>query len=236
MEFPFARHVSERGRGHPDGFRFSKLNWRANALRWRIDYCQPTPLSVRSLRRCRGPEFRSSDACTARGPDSGGMAPASHGRGPAVAHCSCPGVADLTALFIFTMSNSPSRSRDAVRPGFETSFATRRGVAERRETRGAMTRHPGVLVTRHARRLRGALRPSAEGRAPLGAPPWRFSAGARASISGISSGSVQRAPRGQVVVPGGRGPGPPGADGYEPSPRDATPRSANGTVSGDAPR
>src|SRR6266851_5729229 len=72
-------------------------------------------------------------------------------------------------------------------------------------------RHPQRAVTRHARRLRGALRPSAEGRAPLGAPPWRFSAGARASISGISSGSVQRAPRGQVIVPGGRGPGPPGA-------------------------
>jgi hypothetical protein len=30
------------------------------------------------------------------------------------------------------------------------------------------------------------------GRSPLGAPPWRFSAGGRASISGISSGSVQR--------------------------------------------
>src|SRR5712691_1909711 len=68
MVFPFARHVSERGRGHPDGFRFSKLNWRANALRWRIDYCQPTPLSIRSLRRCHGPEFRSSDARMARGP------------------------------------------------------------------------------------------------------------------------------------------------------------------------
>lgn len=44
---------------------------------------------------------------------------------------------------------------------------------------------------------------------PLGAPPWRFSAGGRASISGIASGSVQRAPRSQVVMPGGRCPGPP---------------------------
>jgi hypothetical protein len=34
MVFPFARHVSERGHGHPDGFRFSKLNWGPNALRW----------------------------------------------------------------------------------------------------------------------------------------------------------------------------------------------------------
>ena len=41
------------------------------------------------------------------------------------------------------------------------------------------------------------------------APPWRFSAGGRASISGIASGSVQRAPRSQVVMPGGRCPGQP---------------------------
>ena len=69
------------------------------------------------------------------------------------------------------------------------------------------------------------------GRSPLGAPPWRFWAGGRASISGIASGSVQRAPRSQVVVPGGRGPGPPESAGYEPRPQDATPRSAFRIVS-----
>ena len=53
----------------------------------------------------------------------------------------------------------------------------------------------------------------------------------RASFSGIASGSVQRAPRSQVVMPGGRGPGPPGAVGYEPRPQDATPRSAFRIVS-----
>jgi hypothetical protein len=58
-----------------------------------------------------------------------------------------------------------------------------------------------------ARVRRGASHDA--GRSPLGAPPWRFSAGGRASISGIASGSVQRAPRSQVVVPGGRCPGPP---------------------------
>src|SRR5262249_52538733 len=42
----------------------------------------------------------------------------------------------------------------------------------------------------------------------------------------VAFGSVQRAPRSQVVVPGGRGPGPPGANGYKPPPQDATPRSA----------
>src|SRR5258705_13236424 len=76
------------------------------------------------------------------------------------------------------------------------------GWAERRQA-------PGCNGTRLAR-LRGAPRPSkSEGRAPLGAPPWRFWAGGRASISGISSRSVQRAPRSQVIVPGGRDPGPP---------------------------
>jgi hypothetical protein len=39
----------------------------------------------------------------------------------------------------------------------------------------------------------------------------------------------------QVVVPGGRGPEPPEAGGYEPPPQDATPRSAFRIVSGDAP-
>src|SRR5262245_43722342 len=58
----------------------------------------------------------------------------------------------------------------------------------------------------------------------------------RASISGVSSGSVQRAPRSQVVVPGGRGPEPPGAGGYEPRPQDATPRSAFGSSPETAPR
>src|SRR5262245_53029165 len=52
----------------------------------------------------------------------------------------------------------------------------------------------------------------------------------------VAFGSVQRAPRSQVVVPGGRLPGPPGANGYEPPPQDATPRSAFRIVSGDAPR
>src|SRR6516225_5056551 len=74
------------------------------------------------------------------------------------------------------------------------------------------------------------------GRSPLGAPPWRFwASGPRfrllrrpPSYNGgqLPSGSVQRAPRSQIVVPGGRGPGPPEANGYKPPPQDATPRSA----------
>ena len=82
------------------------------------------------------------------------------------------------------------------------------GWAERRQAPG-VSGHPRPAMTLQARHPAGCLPPSAEGGAPLGAPPWRFWAGGRASFSGISSGSVQRAPRSQVVVPGGRDPGPP---------------------------
>src|SRR5262249_8111309 len=88
-------------------------------------------------------------------------------------------------------------------------------------------RHPlGVHITRHARRLARRLASHDAGRSPLGAPPWRFwASGPRfrllrrpPSYNGghLPSGSVQRAPRSQVVVPGGRLPGPPGANGYKP--------------------
>src|SRR5262249_29142922 len=63
------------------------------------------------------------------------------------------------------------------------------------------------------------------GRSPLGAPPWRFWApGAALASPAFAPDQLQRAPRTQVVVPGGRGPEPPGANGYKPPPRDATPR------------
>ena len=61
-------------------------------------------------------------------------------------------------------------------------------------------------LTRQARRLRGALRPSAKGRAPLGAPPWRFWARMRFGFRHFLRNCLQRAPRGQVVVPDGRFP------------------------------
>src|SRR5215831_5092264 len=91
----------------------------------------------------------------------------------------------------------------------------------------------GHAVTRRARRLARRLASHHAGRSPLGTPPWRFwASGPRfrllrrpPSYNGgqLPSGSVQRAPRTQVVVPGGRGPGPPGANGYKPPPQDATP-------------
>jgi hypothetical protein len=50
--------------------------------------------------------------------------------------------------------------------------------------------------------------------------------GAALASPAFAPDRLQRAPRTQVVVPGGRGPEPPGANGYEPPPQDATPRSA----------
>ena len=79
------------------------------------------------------------------------------------------------------------------------------GWAERRQAHYLCCR---VCETRRSARVRRGASHDA-GRSPLGAPPWRFPAGGRASISGIASGSVQRAPRSQVIVPGGRCPGQP---------------------------
>jgi len=82
------------------------------------------------------------------------------------------------------------------------------------------------IMTRYARRLARRLASHDAGRSPLGAPPWRFwASGPRFRLlrrpppyngGQLPSGSVQRAPRSQVVVPGGRLPGPPGASGYKP--------------------
>jgi hypothetical protein len=56
---------------------------------------------------------------------------------------------------------------------------------------------------------RGGFSPGAALPSPSASPP---------TMQGghLPSGSVQRAPRSQVVVPGGRGPGPPEASGCEP--------------------
>src|SRR5262245_6783264 len=147
-----------------------------------------------------------------------------------------------------TISNSPSRSRGAFSaPGVCIVAALTRKEGGRSAERRSGARRPwgvscasktrvNALVTRYARRLARRLASHDAGRSPLGAPPWRFwASGPRfrllrrpPSYNGGQSpcGSVQRAPRSQVIVPGGRGPGPPGASGYKPPPQDATPRSA----------
>src|SRR6516162_10369 len=51
---------------------------------------------------------------------------------------------------------------------------------------------------------------------PRGRASVSFGARRPTTAGQLPSGSVQRAPRSQVVVPGGRLPGPPGASGYKP--------------------
>jgi len=142
------------------------------------------------------------------------------------------------ALFIFQTASFVPAARFP-RPGFcnFASLTRIEGWAERRETFGCSAEHPlGLHMTRQARRLRGALRPIARqdareraydaGRSPLGAPPWRFWAPGAALLSpAFAPDRLQRAPRSQVVVPGGRLPGPPEASGYGAA-RRRTPRLA----------
>jgi hypothetical protein len=127
------------------------------------------------------------------------------------------------------------RSRRALlRPGFAFSLfhPPHEGRAERRKAQYLRCRAVG---RDDPRLLRRGARPA--GRARLfGAPPWRFSVGGRASISGISSGFVQRAPRSQVVVPGGRGPEPPGALVTSRGRRTPLPAPPSGSSLEDAPR
>ena len=160
-----------------------------------------------------------------------------------------------------TMSNSHSRSRGAfLRPGFcilcFTDPESRGGrSAEKRSgaqrnTRGA--RHlasktrVNALMTRRARRLRGALRPmtrdarlSALHRGGFGLPGPRFrllgrppSYNGRAGALRIRAASSSHPGRSAWRA----GSLPPEANGYEPPPQNATPRSAFRIVSGDAPR
>jgi hypothetical protein len=122
--------------------------------------------------------------------------------------------------------------------GLQLCFAhPNRGVGGAPRDVRVRARHPlGLHMTRQARRLRGALRPIARqdareraydaGRSPLGAPPWRFWAPGAALLSpAFAPDRLQRAPRTQVVVPGGRGPEPPEASGYGAA-RRGTPRLA----------
>jgi hypothetical protein len=145
-------------------------------------------------------------------------------------------------------TRTPPRSRGAFAPGVCILLRQpgSRGGRSAEKRSGACEAPVGHAITRRVRRLRGALRPIARqdareraydaGRSPLGAPPWRFWAlGPRFRLPHYT-GAAQRAPRSQVVVPGGRGPAPPEASGYEPPPQDATPRSAFRIVSRTRPQ
>ena len=122
------------------------------------------------------------------------------------------------ALFTFQTAHLVPAARFP-RPGFRNfaSFTPNRGVGGAPRNVRVLGGTPvGRIMTRYARRLRGALRPmtrdarlSALHRGGFGLPGPRFRLLRRPpSYNGgqLPCGSVQRAPRTQVVVPGGRGP------------------------------
>ncbi len=88
------------------------------------------------------------------------------------------------------MSNSPSQR--SARPLITRAGAAFLFLPSPQTGSGApRRRQPVALARRDQPRLRGVarvLRLKHQTRTPLGAPPWRFLAGVRASVSGISSG------------------------------------------------
>jgi hypothetical protein len=146
-----------------------------------------------------------------------------------------------------------------LRPGLLTFASLTRieGWAERRETFGCSAEHPWGTPScvKDAREraydaarqaLARRLASHDAGRSPLGAPPWRFWAPGAALPSPWAPAVLQRrAVALRIRAASSSHPGrsawragslPPEASGYEPPPQDATPRSAFGIVSGDAPQ
>jgi hypothetical protein len=159
-----------------------------------------------------------------------------------------------------TMSNSPSRSRGAfLRPGFciVASLTPNRGVGGAPRNVRVLGGTPvgRIMCVKDAReRAYDAIRQALArrlashdaGRSPLGAPPWRFWAPGAALPSPSAPAVLQRrAGALRIRAASSSHPGrsawragslPPEANGYEPPPQDATPRSAFRIVSRTRPQ
>jgi hypothetical protein len=144
---------------------------------------------------------------------------------------------------------TPSFPRRTFAPGVCTfaSLTPNRGVGGAPRNVRVLGGTPvGRIMTRYARRLARRLASHDAGRSPLGAPPWRFWAPGAALPSPSAPAVLQRrAGAFRIRAASSSHPGrsawragslPPGANGYEPPPQDATPRSAFRIVSGDAPQ
>src|SRR5207249_200280 len=122
--------------------------------------------------------------------------------------------------------------------GLNFRFASPRSKGWRSaESRRVLARHPlGLHVTRQARRLTRRLASHNAGRPPPGALTVAIlGSGPALPSPELLPDRSQRAPRVRVVVPGGRGPVPPGGGGCESLPQDATPRSVFRMPPDDAP-
>src|SRR5881398_491748 len=119
---------------------------------------------------------------------------------------------ELKALAPSNTSSFPRRV--FLRPGFETLASRPRLKGWRSaESRRVLARHPlGLHVTRQARHLARRLASHNAGRPPPGALTVAIlGSGPALPSPELLPDRSQRAPRVRVVVPGGRGPVPPGA-------------------------
>ena len=146
-------------------------------------------------------------------------------------------------------TRTPSFPRRVSAPGVLHRCFTHpesRGGRSAEKRSGACEAPVGRIMTRYARRLRGALRPMARqdareraydaGRSPLGAPPWRFFTRGRASFSGMTR--IRRASSSQPGRSAWRA-GSRASRGERlrsPPPQDASPRSAFRIVSRTRPQ
>jgi hypothetical protein len=141
------------------------------------------------------------------------------------------GTITATALaLLLTMSNSLHRSRGAFFAPRVCNFASltpNRGVGGAPRNVRVLGGTPvGPARNAAGQALARRLASHDAGRSPLGAPPWRFWALGAALLSpAFAPDRLQRAPRSQVVVPGGRLPEPLEASGYGAARRE-TPRLA----------
>jgi hypothetical protein len=173
--------------------------------------------------RDRRSDARKSGKPDLRGPLQSVAVPDQRCTASLRSRCTASGTRDSVGRVgsLIHFSNSPDLLVPAARfcaRGLQLCFANpNRGVGGAPRDVGVLGGTPvGHAITRHARRLRGALRPmtrdarlSALHRGGFGLPGPRFRLLRRPpSYNGgqLPCGSVQRAPRTQVVVPGGRGP------------------------------
>ncbi len=137
-----------------------------------------------------------------------------------------------------TISNSHTRSRGALRPGYEAFSPTPRGGRSADRRSGAAAPVGPAASDAHRRfwrgrpgTQRGALRPMTRDARLSALHRGGFGPGSALPFPAFPPGPCSEAPRGRVVVLGGRGPGPFEDNGHEPQPRNATPPSVFRIVS-----
>jgi hypothetical protein len=124
--------------------------------------------------------------------------------------CSCPPLFSCFVSVFLPSPFFPFAARFAYAPPLMRGWRSadrRRVSADTRGLHSASKVRVNALTTLQTRHPAGCLPPSAEGGAPLGAPPWRFSApDPRFRLRHFLRRSFSELLAARVVVPGGRCP------------------------------